>query len=421
MSKLFWVFCVIGLSIPKLSWAQEARSCERVTRSNVVSCAISASLAVRAEQRSEEALRGRRTAVGSLLPSNPVLAVSGARRAANATEPTATNWYATLSQELEIAGQRGARVDAADFELSAQEKTIRLRKRETAANALQAYFNALADREVSALMADLLRASERMATVSRARADKGLGAPVEADIAEAVSFRTLQRKVEAERSLVDSEATLSALLGSEKPMPVDGSLTPLAGIPDGTAPVDTSPKRLEVAIAEDQGKASAARASAFRRSRIPNLTLSVSAQNDGYNERVFGLGLALPIPLPSPIGRTYSGEVAESEALAERAKVEQQNVVRSVRLNRISAYASYRSHLQLVEALTVDRVKRARKSLGDLSIEIEAGRLAVKDALLAQQTLIELLEADIAERRALCIASVDVAQAMGLSLEEGAR
>lgn len=406
--------------MPRVAWAEETPSCERVTRANLVSCALSASLTVRSEQKSEEALRGRRTAVGSVLPSNPVLALSAARREAKGTEPTATNWYATLSQELEIAGQRGARVDAADLELSAQSKTTLLRKRETAAGAWRSYFDAIAARELQVLMEDLFRASERMATVSRARAEKGLSAPLEADLAEAVSFRALQRKTEADRAVLTADANLAFLLGRDgtQAQPVDGALLPLAGIPDGG---DGKDRRLEVAIAEDQQKANAARASAYRRSRVPNPTLSVFAQNDGYNERVYGLGLSFPIPLPSPVGRTFAGEIAESEALAQRAELDRQRAVRDVKLDRANAYASYRAHKQLVENLTTERVKRAKGSLRDLSTEIESGRLAVRDALLAQQTLIELLEADITERRALCFASVQVAEALGLSLEEGSR
>jgi len=413
------VCAAVLLFAPRFAGAEEGRSCQRVTRANLVSCALSASLLVRSEQKNEEALRGRRTAAGSVLPSNPLLALSGAKREAKGTEPTATNWYATLSQELEIAGQRGARVDAADLELGAQSKTTLLRKRETAAQAFRLYFDSVAARELQALMDDLFRASERMATVSRARADKGLSAPLEADLAEALSFRGLQRKAEADRGLLSAEANLSSLLGRDDTQlqAVEGSLVPLV-IPDAG---DEHGKRLEVAIAEDQRKANEARARAFRRSRVPNPTLSVFAQNDGYNERVYGLGLSFPIPLPSPVGRTFAGEIAESEALAQRAEINRQGVLREVKLDRVTAYASYRSHKQLVENLSAERVKRAKGSLRDLSTEIESGRLAVKDALLAQQTLIDLLEADITERRALCIASVEVAQALGLSLEEGSR
>jgi cobalt-zinc-cadmium efflux system outer membrane protein len=43
--------------------------------------------------------------------------------------------------------------------------------------------------------------------------------------------------------------------------------------------------------------------------------------------------------------------------------------------------------------------------------------LAVRDAVLAQQTLIELLQANVAAKRALCIASVELARAVGLRLD----
>jgi outer membrane protein TolC len=43
----------------------------------------------------------------------------------------------------------------------------------------------------------------------------------------------------------------------------------------------------------------------------------------------------------------------------------------------------------------------------------------VRDALVAQQALVELLQADVAARRAWCLASVDLARAAGVTLEGG--
>ena len=43
------------------------------------------------------------------------------------------------------------------------------------------------------------------------------------------------------------------------------------------------------------------RTSVLRRTRVPNPTVSVFAQNDGFNESVYGGGLSFPIPLPPPV------------------------------------------------------------------------------------------------------------------------
>src|SRR3954463_14451539 len=72
---------VVWSCVASGSRAQEASGCSsRVTRANLVQCALSASLRVEAERRELEAAEARRTALTPLLPSNPVLALSLARR-----------------------------------------------------------------------------------------------------------------------------------------------------------------------------------------------------------------------------------------------------------------------------------------------------------------------------------------------------
>lgn len=413
--------CVTFTSI---ATAEEVPDCaSRISRNNVVPCALNASLTVRGERKTVDALQGRRTASSLILPSNPVLSLSGGRRSVSGAVPDATNWYATLSQEIELAGQRASRLRAADAALIAQEKRVLLTKRETAALAWSAFFEALAAREQQRLTERLLATTERMGVVARARAEKGLSPTLDADLADAASLRLLQVKLAADRTVAATNAHLTFLLGrdpSSGVVSVDGDLVPLGGLQEAR-PGAALAGRPEVQIAVADRDAMLSRAEAFRRSRIPNPTLSIFVQNDGFNERVFGLGVAIPIPFPAPVGRTYAGEIAEAEALAERSQIDRARVERELELEIADARATYTSHRLAVEALTPERMRRAEDSLRDLQVEIEAGRLGVREALVAQQTLIELLQTNITERRALCLASVELARALGVPLEGGAR
>lgn len=412
--------CVV---LPVRAGAQETSDCgTTISRTNVVRCALNASLSVRAEQKTVDALQGRRTASGLILPSNPVLTLSGGRRSVSGAVPDATNWYATLSQEIELAGQRASRLRAADAALAAQEKRVLLTKRETAVLAWSAFFEALAAREQQRLTERLLQTSQRMGVVARARAEKGVGASLDADLADAATLRLLQIKLAADRSVAASNAHLTFLLGrdpSSAVVGVEGELTPLSGLPDARSA--SLGERPEVQVVDAERRAMLSRAEAFRRSRVPNPTVSVFMQNDGFNERVLGLGVAVPIPLPAPVGRTYAGEIAETDALAERAQIDRTRVERELRLEIADATATYTAHRLAAEAMTPERMRRAEDSLRDLQVEIEAGRLGVRESLVAQQTLIELLQTNIAQRRALCLASVDLARALGVPLEGGAR
>ncbi|HVK66464.1 MAG TPA: TolC family protein, partial [Polyangium sp.] len=307
-----------------------------LTRANLIPCALEASLAAKAERQGLEATKGRQEATSPVLPSNPVLALSAARREAAGQGPV-LNWYATLSQEIEVAGQRGARRRAADAEREAQEKAVAVTDREVAAAAWRAYFEAIAAREEVRLSSLVESLTTRVATATRAAADKGLVSGIDADVAEVASSRVAQDRIRASRRAEQAKAALLGAMGVDprREVAIEGELVPLAGVEAFAAKQDPRAveERPEVQALEASGRAHEARASMYRRARVPNPTLSVFAQNDGFNERVFGVGLSMPIPLPQPVGRTYAGEIAESEALSRRSRTEAEQTRRELRLD----------------------------------------------------------------------------------------
>ena len=403
------------------SWAEaEASPCSTaIGRDELVPCALRASVAAEAQVHALEASRARETAVSPLLPSNPVLSATLGRRSIPGGVRT-SNWSASLSQEVEIAGQRGARQRAAQAEVSAELSRLRLSRREVAVQAWERYFEALAAREEVALTTRLAAAAQALSNVVSAKAEQGLLAPVDADVTDARLSRDLQAKFAAERHQSAALSALTSLLGGDprsQPLTVSGELTPLAVDRLLGSASEAQRERPEIAAAEAERQAWQMRADAYRRSRVPNPTLSVYVEDDGFNEHVFGAGLSIPIPLPGNVGRTYQGEIAESEALAQRAVSEGAAVRRSVRLEVASAWQAYESRRREVSVLTPEKARRAAQTLDDLRAEVQAGRLPVRDALVAQQALVEFLQNELSARLELCLASVALARALGFPLE----
>lgn len=394
-----------------------------VTRDDVVRCVLRESLTVRAEARTGEALEARRTAVSPLLPSNPVLSLSGARRDGDGQR--ATNWSATLAQEVEIAGQRGARRRAAELHSAAQGHRIVAARRDAAAAAWIAYFEALAAGDEVRLSARLATIATQIATVARGMADRGLLSPVDADVADATRVGIEQTQLAAQRRARGTQLALTTLLGLDPTRAVSatGELAPLRGIDEeARAAAAREPSdRPEVQAFEAERRAQEATATAYARARVPNPTISAFAQNDGFNERVLGVGLSIPIPVPQPVGRLYNGEIAEANALAARAATQAERVRRQTRADILDALAEYEMRKLQREAFTEERLVRADQGIDAIAREIQAGRLAIRDALVAQQALVSLLRASVEARLALCIASVELARAAGVSLERGSR
>lgn len=422
MKKILCVAAVAAVALSSVHATAET-ACSAVSRSDVVDCVLRANLAVRAEGQTAEALEGRRLAQAPLLPTNPVLSLTGARRDGDGRG--VTNWSATLEQQLEIAGQRSARRRAAELEQVAQGHRIVATRRDTAALAWLAYFDALAAADALRLATRVSAVSTQIAEVARGMADRGLLSPVDADVADAARVSIDQSQLAAERRSRTSQVTLAVLLGSDSPSPVSvtGALDPLRAVEAEAraAARRDGAERPEVQAFEAERKAQEATATAYARSRVPNVTISAFAQNDGFNERVFGLGLSLPIPIPQPVGQTFNGQIAEADALARRAGTEAERSRRQARGALLAALADFDTRRREREAFTPERIARAEQGIDAIAREIAAGRLALRDALLSEQALIGLLRADVEARHALCVASVDLARAAGLPLESGAR
>lgn len=409
------------LAFGNSAWAEETGACAaKVTRANVARCAVAVSPSVRSEAFGVEALRGRERAAGTWLPSNPNLVLTASRRTGPGGQPEAFNWNAGLSQEVEIGGQRGRRLEAATAQLTAQEQRVLVARREVAAAAWIAYYDVLAAEEGHVLAVRLSSAATGLAVLARARADQGLSSAIEADIAEANTTRFVRVRFEQERRLTEARARLAVLLGVDPASTpaVEGDLVPLSGVEEkARSAIGRMNERPEVRAAEAEREAFESRAALYRRSRIPNPLVSVFVQNDGFNERVFGVGLTLPIPVPAPIGRTYAGEITETGALARRAGTETDRVRRDIGLTLVTSLRELESRRREVDAVTPEQVDRAERGVQALAQEIGAGRLNVRDALFAQQALVELLQARLAARHALCVASVQLARAAGIPLD----
>jgi cobalt-zinc-cadmium efflux system outer membrane protein len=92
-------------------------------------------------------------------------------------------------------------------------------------------------------------------------------------------------------------------------------------------------------------------------------------------------------------------------------------VTRDTDLRRALAANAYETVRTKLAAYTPDRIANASRQLASIAQEVEAGRVSLRDAIVTQQSLVELLQAHVEVERSLCLASVELSRASGVPLE----
>jgi cobalt-zinc-cadmium efflux system outer membrane protein len=189
-------------------------------------------------------------------------------------------------------------------------------------------------------------------------------------------------------------------------------------MPAGTASLVENALRLrgEVAAAEMERRVLERQLALTRRERIPNVTLSAFAQRDGFAERVVGGGVSIPLPLPGPVGHTHAGEIAETIARIRAAESSVELVRRRVRLEVAQALAAFTATERSLALFKGDLVERARVDLAALREAMSSRQLSLRDALVAQRSLIELLASHIEARLAHAQAWIELRRVAGVPL-----
>lgn len=393
----------------------------------VAGCAIAASLAVQLARGELAVLAGRRMSAGTLLPAHPVLQFSASARIppAGQNPPTGSgpvlNWSVLLSQELEIAGQRGTRLAEVDAEVTAQLRRVAVARQESAAAALVAYYDAVAAQEELALARDAAQVTYKLAFAAAARAHELLLAPVDADVARAEAAHFGVMRYEAERRAAATQAVLASLLGLGAAPPLTGTLDPtleqLGPVTEDESLVTQAlALRGEIAAAETEQQVLRARIAMLRRARIPNLTLSVFAQRDGFDEQVFGGGLALPLVLPGPLGPSRRGEIAAAQAQTAQAARTVEYLRRKVRMEVQRAIANERGYAAELQLFPSELLDRAHADLLAIEQALAAQRLPIREALLSQRSLIELRHAHVQARLGYALSQIERRRASGQPL-----
>lgn len=251
----------------------------------------------RAAEQEIEAARGRLTTAALISPFNPVLEGQGGPRRMPG-EGTGGDFGVGVSMEVEVAGQRGARITEAQRNLQKAEAGFQDFARTFRGKLARAFYQAVFAGERLALQRRVDELNRNLSDVTKIKFDAGDVSGLEVNVATMRYGQSRKETLDAERNLTQSLLDLKRLIGVEETfVPQDKpdvglpSVSPAAVLDRALANrPDLLAKRYELQRAE-------AEIALVRRQVFPNPALGLSFNREGSGDKIFLGGISIRLPV----------------------------------------------------------------------------------------------------------------------------
>lgn len=340
-------------------------------------------------QAQRDAAKVRRGQAGSWVSRNPELAIgAGARNGA----AQSLELEVALTQELELFGQRGARVDARDAELTALGAAITREAARVEADVRVAYAQLLRARAQVLLEEQAQRNAELALKTANERQRAGAGTLLERNASrlqlagaqrQVLNARAARFAAAARLALLAgvSEEQVAALRGSLQEASTSWMAPPPAASGDVPPAVATARAELTVARAEERG----ARAAAF-----PTVDVGVQYAREEEANIVMGT-LALPLP----VFLWNQGDRATATAKVKGAEAALARAERAIAPSTTAARERYEAARTAVELFDGATLKAAAENLDLGTQAYAAGKLSFTELLLIRGDALEVQRAHL--------------------------
>jgi len=322
---------------------------------------------------------------------NPVLEGSVVKKE-KSSDPGArgfTDYGVKLSQEFEIAGQRGVRIDIAQKEISRTDQEIKDRERSLAYEVKGAFAKALAGKKREELTSEAVRLKEDLLGFTRIKFQAGQVSGLEVNLAEVEVSKTKRELLLAVREYREACLSLQRLVGMrpDAAFSVQGELSAdLPGVPDRESLKKLAAARrpdMKAASIEIERTTSAQRL--VNRLALPNVTLAGFYDRD--EERNTG-GIALSVPIPFFDRR--QAEKSEALARAEQARLNYTGLEKTIDKEVEVAYNDFSTSLEELSLFRQEILNKAAENLNLMKLAFKEGKIGFFDVRLAQKDTIEL-------------------------------
>ncbi len=300
-----------------------------------------------------------------------------------------------LSQEIEVAGQRGARRAAGRAGLERADAGVADAARLVFGEVDRAFYRLAAAEHRMQLADSVLALNQRLADVAGRQLREGEISRLEFNLAAVELGRSRSRSISARRETGETAHELRRLLGLAPDVPIaplvpgDGGVVAVVLFSEAVTPdslvalaLSRRPDLRERAAAAAQARAEA---SVARREAYPNLALRASSEPAEGSGRTLRPGIGFSIPAFN----RNRGEIQARRAEADQAELQRVAIAARVRADVASALASYRSAAAQTAALDSAVLAPARENLRLSEIAYHEGKIGLPVLLLIRNQLID--------------------------------
>jgi len=359
-----------------------------MTLSDAVEAALKNNPEIQAVRLEEGAAQGRLDQAGLLLRSNPVIEGSLSRKD---TLPgggeKAKNYEVRLSQEFELAGQRGLRVDAARSGREKVLQDIRNRERVLIAAVKDAFARALAAKRKIDLAEEAVKLQEELVASAAVKFQTGDISALEQNLADVELGKSRRDRMLAERERREALLGLQELLGLKPSLSfsIEGELPSETPDIPGRENRDTvAQNRSDVqsaAAAVQQAKAAMKLAG---REAVPSVTVSGFYNHDTWLNEA-GVMLSFPIPFFD----RKQADRKEAAAKAGQALIKQASLERAIDRELEEAHANLVAATEELSLFKKDVLGKAMENLSLMNLAFKEGKFGFFEVRLAQKDTID--------------------------------
>ncbi len=302
---------------------------------------------------------------------------------------TFTDYGLSLSQEFEIAGQRGLRIDVAEKELRRISFDIRDKERTLTSEVRNAFARALASKKRVELRKETLRLKEELLEFTRIKFKAGDVSGLEINIAELELGKAKTELLSADREYKESILRLQDIMGHKPDVDfkMEGEiLSDVLKLRDKErlkeSALTNRPDLKASQIEEEKARAAIYLA---KREAIPNITVSAFYQRDELRNTG---GLSVSIPLPLIDKKQAEKKIAKIRS--EQATIRYPNIRRIVEREVEEAYADLVSSYKEIDLYKKEMLNKALENLDLLNLAFKEGKVGFYDVRLAQKDALDI-------------------------------